>query len=84
MLATGMRVSELTGLRLDELTLAPTPVVFIRGKGRKQRSLPLWKETATLLRAWLAVRGKVQVPELFINNHNEPLSRWGIAHLLKK
>lgn len=84
MLATGMRVSELTGLRLDELTLAPTPVVFIRGKGRKQRSLPLWKETATLLRAWLVVRGKVQVPELFINNHNEPLSRWGIAHLLKK
>lgn len=84
MLVTGIRVSELTGLRLDELTLAPAPVIFIRGKGRKQRSLPLWKETVTLLRAWLAVRGEVQVPELFINNHNEPLSRWGIAHLLKK
>jgi site-specific recombinase XerD len=84
MLATGIRVSELTGLRVDELTLAPAPVIFIRGKGRKERSLPLWQETVSHLRAWLTVRGAVQVPELFVNNRNEPLSRWGIAHLLKK
>lgn len=84
MLATGIRVSELTGLRVDELTLTPAPVIFIRGKVRKERLLPLWQETVVHLRAWLAVRGTVQVPELFVNNRNEPLSRWGIAHLLKK
>ena len=84
MLATGVRVSELIGLRLDDITLEPTANIFIRGKGRKERSLPLWKETATNLRSWLAVRGKVPVPELFINSRNEQLSRWGIAHILKK
>jgi integrase/recombinase XerD len=80
----GLRVSELTGLRVDELTLERTPSILVRGKGRKQRTLPLLKETASALRAWLSVRGDVQVPELFLNARGEPLSRWGVAYILKK
>ena len=80
----GLRVSELTGLRVDELTLEPTPSILVRGKGRKQRTLPLLKETAKALRAWLSIRGDVQVPELFVNARGEPLSRWGVAYILKK
>ena len=41
--------------------------IRVRGKGRKERSLPLWKETTTDLRAWLVVRGTVRVPEVFVN-----------------
>jgi site-specific recombinase XerD len=44
----------------------------------------LWKTTAAALRAWLAVRGRVAAPEVFVNARGEPLSRWGFAHLLKQ
>lgn len=46
--------------------------------------LPLWKTTAAALRAWLAVRGRVAAPEVFVNARGEPLSRWGFAYLLKQ
>jgi integrase/recombinase XerD len=55
--AAGLRVSELVGLRLDDLTLRPQPSIVVHGKGRKERCLPLWKTTTAALRAWLAVRG---------------------------
>jgi len=83
-LAAGLRVSELIGLRLDELTLQPTPSVLVRGKGRRERALPLWKETAKALRFWLAVRGDVQTQELFVNARGQPMTRWGFAHILRK
>jgi len=83
-LAAGLRVSELVGLRMDELTLQWTVSILIRGKGRRERALPLWKETAAALRAWLAVRGELRVPEIFVNARGEQLSRWGAACILKK
>lgn len=83
-LATGLRVSELIGLRMSDLTLQPTASILIRGKGRKERALPLWKETASSLRTWLSVRGDVQVPELFVNSRGQQFSRWGFTHLLNK
>jgi site-specific recombinase XerC len=61
----GLRVSELTGLRLDDV--APRSAsIRVHGKGRRERALPLWKTTAAALRAWLAVRGSVASPELFV------------------
>jgi site-specific recombinase XerD len=39
--ATGLRVSELTGLLHNAVTFQPTPMISVMGKGRKQRSLPL-------------------------------------------
>jgi integrase/recombinase XerD len=52
--ACGLRVSELVGLSLAQVSLHRAPSIRVHGKGRKERSLPLWKETATDLRAWLA------------------------------
>ena len=83
-LSAGLRVSEITGLLIDDVTLQPLPTILIRGKGRRERALPLWKTTATALRKWLAVRGCVQVPELFVNAKGGGLSRWGVAKILKK
>lgn len=82
--AAGLRVSELTGLRFDDLTLNPQPAILVRGKGRRERCLPLWKQTAAALRAWLAVRGRVTVPELFVNARREPLTRSGFEYVLEK
>ncbi len=83
-LSAGLRVSEMIGLLVDDVTLQPTPAILIRGKGRRERSLPLWKTTATALRKWLAVRGCVQCPELFVNAKGGSLSRWGFAQILQK
>ena len=82
--AAGLRVSELTGTRIEDLTLQPYPSVLIRGKGRRERSLPLWKETAMALRGWLVVRGILPVPELFVNSRREPMTRAGFEYVLEK
>lgn len=82
--AAGLRVSELTSLRLEDLSLHPQASILVHGKGRKERCLPLWKETTVALRAWLAVRGTVQVPELFVNARREPMTRSGFEYILEK
>lgn len=82
--AAGLRVSELVGLRLDDLELNPQPTVRVRGKGRRERVLPLWKTTATAVRAWLSLRGEARCPELFLNARGGPLSRDGFAHVLER
>lgn len=82
--AAGLRVSELVGIRLDELQLHPDARIHVRGKGRRQRVLPLWKETAEALRAWLAIRGDAGVPELFLNARAHSLSRSGFEYILSK
>jgi len=78
----GLRVSELTGICLADVTLSSN-AIRVQGKGRRERILPLWKATTAALRAWLAVRGTVAVPELFVNTRGRPLSRWGVAYLLR-
>jgi site-specific recombinase XerD len=80
----GLRVSELIGLRLADLSFQPQGTVLIHGKGRRERCLPLWKTTGTALRAWLAVRGSVRVPELFVNARGGSLTRSGVEYLLRK
>ena len=79
----GLRVSELTGLRIDEIE-SQSASIRVRGKGRRERALPLWKTTAAALRAWLAIRGPIKAPEVFGNARGEPFSRWGIAYVLKR
>ena len=74
---------ELTGLRIGDVAL-PSMSIRVLGKGRRERVLPLWKTTASALRAWLAIRETVAVPELFISHRGEPLSRWGFAYVLKQ
>ena len=82
--AAGLRVSELVGLPLASLTLQPSPGILVRGKGRRERSLPLWKETARDVRAWLAVRGNPSAHELFVNAQGEAMTRAGFEYILAK
>ena len=75
----GLRVSELTGLKIDDIDMSSMSIRVV-GKGRRERVLPLWKPAATALRAWLAIRRKVATPEVFVSARGEPLSRWGFAY----
>lgn len=82
--AAGLRVSELVGLRLDHVTFEPRLSVRVLGKGRRERVLPLWKETSTALRAWLAVRGPSPAPQVFLNAVGLPLTRSGFEYILEQ
>jgi site-specific recombinase XerD len=60
---TGGRVSEITGLQVGDVILDGTAAVRIRGKGRKERSVPLWRTTTTEIRKWLPrINGKADQP----------------------
>lgn len=50
---TGARVSEITGVRVVDVVLDGATCVHLRGKGRKQRAVPLWKSTVQEIRIWL-------------------------------
>ena len=81
--AAGLRVAELLALRLDDFPdQSSLALVRIMGKGRRERVLPLWRETKTALRAWLAIRPATQASHLFLNRDGEPMSRDGFAHRL--
>lgn len=80
--AGGLRVSELLSLRLEDFPDRSLATVRVIGKGRRERVLPLWRETQAALRAWLAVRPTSRGPELFLNRDGEPMTRDGFAHRL--
>lgn len=87
MLATlynsGARVSELTGMLVGDLTLEPSASVRIRGKGRKERSIPLWPDTAAQLKRWLRAYPRATEQPLFPNRSGGQLTRIGMTERLK-
>jgi len=82
--AGGLRVAELLSLQLQDLPQRSLATVHIIGKGRRERVLPLWRETQATLRAWLAVRPQCQAVEIFLNANGEPMTRDGFAFRLAK
>ena len=81
---TGLRASELTGLRCDDVHLGSGAHVSCLGKGRKQRITPLTAATVALLRVWLAERGDQPEAPLFPTRSGRPLSRDGLERRLAK
>lgn len=81
---TGARVSEITRLCIQDLSIQQERCVRIIGKGRKQRSVPLWKSTATRLKEWLPQISTSPSAPLFPNRSGKPLSRSGVEHRLRE
>jgi len=82
--AGGLRVSELVNLRIDQLDLRMTPTLHVMGKGRRERVLPLWKETTTVVKEWLQVRRSDGDRELFLNATGRAMTRAGFEYILAK
>lgn len=80
---TGARVSEITGLTVDRLTLGQTPSVLLHGKGRKQRTMPLWKSTAKLIEEWFRRTAPNQSDPVFPNRFGSHMSRSGVEDRLQ-
>ena len=83
---TGARVQELLDIRPQDLQLKRPCLVRLLGKGRKERLCPLWPQTAEILGALLDQTGldPASSHRLFRNRRGEPLSRFGVAYLLRK
>lgn len=82
--SAGLRVSELVELEKKSITFSATPCVRIVGKGRRERVLPVWPQTAEDLKAWIKISEKQSNSLLFLNARNHPLSRSGFEYILKK
>ena len=76
---TGLRVSELTGLRNRDVELGAGAHVSCDGKGRKRRRTPLRKQTAAILGAWLKERGGGPDDPVFPARRGARISRGAVA-----
>lgn len=81
---TGLRLSELTGLQREDLSMGTGSHVRVIGKGRKERCTPLSKATRTVLAAWLCEPLKAPEQPLFPNAQGGRLSSHGVHYLLAK
>ena len=84
MFNTGARVQEIVAMSMRDLQLEALPQVRLFGKGRKERLCPLWPQTADLLRALLAERGRDVDQPVFRNHRGGRLTRFGVRYLLGK
>jgi integrase/recombinase XerD len=83
-LQTGLRVSEFTSLRVEDLVLGIGAHVRCHGKGRKDRCTPLTRQTVALIRAWLAENRLTGTDLVFPTLRRTPLSRDAVERLVSK
>jgi site-specific recombinase XerD len=81
---TGVRVSELTGLRNCDIELGTGAHVRCTGKGRKNRCTPLSKETVAVMRTWMQERRGEPNDPLFPSRRGSALSRGAVEQLVAK
>jgi integrase/recombinase XerD len=81
---TGLRVSELTGLRCEDAHLGVGAHLVCHGKRRKQRCTPLTADTVAVLRVWLDERHGQPADPLFPSRRGTTLSRDAVSRLLTK
>lgn len=67
---TGARVSEMIAMRWGDVVLEGQPAVHLHGKGRKDRSVPLWRTTAALLRSWRRRLGEPPADAMLLPNRS--------------
>ncbi len=81
---TGLRLSEMTGLKREDLILGAGAHVRVLGKGRKERCTPIAKSTLAVLKAWLREPQRGNGDVLFPSAKGERLSVHGVQYLLNK
>ena len=81
---TGARVSEIIGVRWGDVVLEGQPAVQLHGKGRKDRTVPLWRTTTSLLRSWRRRLGEPPANAmLFPNRSGERMTRSNVSQRLQ-
>ena len=81
---TGLRVSELTSLRVDSIQIGPHSQLECLGKGRKHRVIPLQKNTVKLVTAWISELAPTPNTPLFPTSTGTPLTRAAVGKLVAR
>lgn len=81
---TGLRVSELTGLRCEDIRLGVGAHLLCHGKNRKERAVPLTTQTVKSITVWLRERNGQPEDPLFPSNRGSRLSRDAVEWLIAK
>lgn len=92
LLQTGIRLSELARLSLDDIDLPRrvskdpmnTGTLLVHGKGRKERTITLNYKACKALKAWLKMRPEVDSNSLFVSKFREPMSARAYEYIVKK
>jgi integrase/recombinase XerD len=84
MIQTGVRVSELVGLRVRDVHLGTGAHIRVTGKGRKKRATTLTAETVAILRGWLKERCGDPADPVFPTRQGRPLSRYTVGALVAR
>jgi len=83
---TGGRVQEICDLTVGAVRLDPPAIVTLRGKGKKTRLVPLWEQTADLVRDFLTKKGRIDDSKapLFANAKGEAIGRFGVRYIVRR
>jgi len=81
---TGARVSEIVAVSRQDLLTGTCQTVTLHGKGRKERTVPLWPKTAGQMRQWLDQLPSEPATPIFANRFGIRLTRFGVAKRLSR
>jgi site-specific recombinase XerD len=81
---SGGRVSEITGLSWQQVRFGTTTYLDLNGKGRKERSVPLWPKTAKVLHQWRQRQAGSRALTIFPSVRGNVLTRDSVHHLLRE
>lgn len=80
---TGARVSEIIGVKVADVVMGESACVHLRGKGRKERSTPLWKSTVQEIRVWLKRNPELDADDALLPNRDgQPMTRCNVTQRL--
>lgn len=80
---SGLRSSELVGLNVDDIDFA-ADTIRVRGKGRKERVVPIGRDERTALERYLASRANHKAAAVFLNRQGERLSARAVQTIVKR
>jgi site-specific recombinase XerD len=83
LLTAGLRRSEVGAIRLEDVDLE-NHALLVRGKGAKQRMVPLMPQTAQAIHDYLAVRPEVNQPHLFLSPQGQRLANDYLNRTLRR
>jgi integrase/recombinase XerD len=81
---SGARLSEMTSLRRSQVVFGPTTYLQLKGKGRKEREVPLWPKTSRVLQQWFRGLDDIPTDIAFPIRRGTVLSADAVSHVLKK
>ena len=76
--SSGLRLSELVSLNITDIDLAERELQVLKGKGGKQRNLPIGSKAVSALTKWINLRTETTDPAMFISNKGKRLGQRSI------